>query len=266
MIESKFYKSTHKYNVSYELEKFYEDIDYCLKKRMPIHSAIFISLDCSIHDKTDSYCYEEYQGIRLHFIANMTRDKWILLKSLIEIETYIHNELNINDKTQKIYTIMQEGFSNIYSSYNNLYSIEPKYDKIIDFVKTQQKDYEKSKKKINNSVDMLLNRMKQMVDGFKINNIDYTDIEIKLLEKDDPNDISKNDFLTFQELFKQKIVESKELESKLLDLQEKTENKIKEEINKKKKTELVCLYCSKKYSKIRYYNEHVVKCKENTKA
>ena len=87
MIESKFYKSTHKYNVSYELEKFYEDIDYCLKKRMPIHSAIFISLDCSIHDKTDSYCYEEYQGIRLHFIANMTRDKWILLKSLIEIET-----------------------------------------------------------------------------------------------------------------------------------------------------------------------------------
>ena len=43
----------------------------------------------------------------------------------------------------------------------------------------------------------------------------------------------KNDFLTFQELFKQKIVESKELESKLLDLQEKTENKIKEEINKR---------------------------------
>lgn len=269
MIESKFYKNTHKYSVSYELEKFYGDIDYCLKHKMPIHSAVFISLDCSIHDKTESYCYEEYQGIRIHFIANMTRDKWILLKSLIEIETYMHNELNVNnDKTQKIYTIMEEGFSNIYNSYNNLYNLEPKFDKIVDFVKVQQRDYDKNKKKINNSVEMLMNRMKQMIDGFKINNIDYSELEVKILEKGDINDVSKNDFLTFQELYKQRMIDSKKLESKLLELQEQIkENKIKEEINNQKKVELKCPYCPKTYSKKRYYDEHVAKCKKkNTSA
>ena len=53
---------------------------------------------------------------------------------------------------------------------------------------------------------MLVNRMKQMIDGFKINVIDYLEIENRILEKNDPNDISRNDFLTFQELFKQKVI------------------------------------------------------------
>ena len=115
---------------------------------------------------------------------------------------------------------------------------------------------------------MLMNRMKQMIDGFKINNIDYSELEVKILEKGDINDVSKNDFLTFQELYKQRMIDSKKLESKLLELQEQIkENKIKEEINNQKKVELKCPYCPKTYSKKRYYDEHVAKCKKkNTSA
>ena len=265
MIESKFYKNKHKYNVSYELEKFYEDIDYCQKKKMPIHCAIFISLDCSIHDKTESYCYEEYQGVRIHFIANMTRDKWILLKSLIEIETYMYKELIVNkDKTEKIYNIMYEGFNNIYTNYTNLYNIEPKFEKIIDFIRIQQKDYQKSKRKINNSVEMLVNRLKNMINGFKLTNIKHSELETKLLEKNDPNDISKNELLVFQELLMNRLLEKEKLESELLDLQQKIEQKeIKKEENKNKKTELKCPHCSKTYSKKRYYDDHVAKCNKS---
>ena len=104
------------------------------------------------------------------------------------LHNYWLKELSINGKYESIKTpaknfkktiikLQNEGYKGVNLTLP-LKEIALKYlnkkDKIVDFVKVQQRDYDKNKKKINNSVEMLMNRMKQMIDGFKINNIDLS--------------------------------------------------------------------------------------------
>ena len=214
MIESKFYDEKSKYILGKEVQKFYDDIDYCCSHNMPIYSAIFISLDCDIPGITDSYCNKRYRDISVHFIANMNNERWLLLKSIIDLETCIFesNKQN-NNNNEKLYNLVYSEFSKLYKDFEKLSRIDPNYDNIINYIKTKvQRDYNREKNKICKSVEAKIDRLKLQIKNYNEYIVDDDEVYSNLIGKKNITQINQEELSLFQQTLTSKRLENERLE------------------------------------------------------
>lgn len=187
MLEIKNYDS-EKIRTS-QIDKFYNDINFCQEQKIPIHGAIFISMNNEIVGKK-SLEFEVYKNIPVVFLSSLANDIDRLFCCINFIEKYLQISQMKNQENQVfLLNYIMSKLSLITQTVDNLDQEKKYFEDIQTYIRQKGDRYLREHQKNMSFIRDIFGEIEQ-----KINNCQLTlDFEEDyFMSITDPNDISKN--------------------------------------------------------------------------
>ena len=187
MLEIKNYDS-EKIRTS-QIDKFYNDLNFCQDHKIPIQGAIFISMNNEIVGKK-SLEFEIYKNIPVVFLSSLANDIDRLFCCINFIEKYLQISQMKNQENQAfLLNYIMSKLSLITETINNLDQEKKYFEDIQTYIRQKGDRYLKEHQKNMSFIRDIFGEIEQ-----KINNCQLTlDAEEDyFMSLTDPNDISKN--------------------------------------------------------------------------
>lgn len=196
MLEIKNYDS-EKIRTS-QIDKFYNDLNFCQEHKIPIQGAIFISMNNEIVGKK-SLEFEIYKNIPVVFLSSLANDIDRLFCCINFIEKYLQISQMRNQENQAfLLNYIMSKLSLITQSIDNLDQEKKYFEDIQTYIRQKGDRYLKEHQKNMSFIRDIFGEIEH-----KINNCQLTldSEEDYFMSLTDPNDISKNLLQTLQKKY-----------------------------------------------------------------
>lgn len=196
MLEIKNYDS-EKIRTS-QIDKFYNDLNFCQEHKIPIQGAIFISMNNEIVGKK-SLEFEIYKNIPVVFLSSLANDIDRLFCCINFIEKYLQiSQLKNQENQAFLLNYIMSKLSLITQSIDNLDQEKKYFEDIQTYIRQKSDRYLKEHQKNMSFIKDIFSEIEH-----KINNCQLTlDAEEDyFMSLTDPNDISKNLLQTLQKKY-----------------------------------------------------------------
>ncbi len=181
-----------------QIDKFYNDLNYCKQNNININGALFISMNNEIVGKKNIE-FEIYNNIPIIYLSSLVSDLDRLFYSITFLEKFINLTKNKNQENQiYLFNFIISKFNLLNDIIDNIESEKKYIDDISLYIKQKSDKYYKEHFKNINSLKDIFNEIENKIEK---SNLILDDQEELFLSIEDPNDLSKNMLKNLQQKY-----------------------------------------------------------------